>query len=821
MVACVTGRPFVRARDQHILILRGDRTRGPEWENPFRPIIVSLRYITRKRETAMYSIIRQHIPDVRNELFERKLIARSDMTVFQVGSCVLVEDNPFFNQYIYRAIDMPTGKHRQIYSRTSKLHKSRYDFAADRMMALPFYQPLDVPDTQERGTILIERMFKTILPQHGFTYREAQLKLSVSIFSAMQRRHIALSEAGVGSGKTIAYIIAAVVFRLLGDEHMPVIISTSTIALQKAITEEYLPQISNILESHCVIDKPLRFVVRKGKAHYACDLRLQGYHASIQELDNDDELLAVLEQIKAADYRQLDLSFYPVSRYVKDCICLLGRCPSNCPKRKGCRYLSFVEHCMQDDFAFIVANHQLVFAHIANRNTGGNDILPPHQAIIFDEAHKLLEAARQIYGNRLAESDTIGILTDIPLSRIPSIRERKVLHGWIELVNARNKRIFSQLDGGKGSEDGSRAVADMSHGIRASMKTLGDDLAHTMTLCRQCGDRQLRALIPTLQERCDEVNSRLSFFIENPELILWLEKEAKGTNLCGIPKDMDVQLYRDIWSHSEPFVLTSGTMSVKGDFRFLKAGMGLSQVAEHRIAASSAPSPFDYAKNTLLYTPTGMPFPTLSDMGYTRAIADEVMRLIEATRGHTVILFTSYYCMEYVYELTKEAISGSYPFFILQRGRVDILANFKRSRNGVLFASDAAGEGVDFSGDILSSLIIVKLPFAVPDPITEYEKEQYPSLNAYQKAVTIPRMLIKLRQYFGRAIRNETDAAVISILDSRVAQGGKFRDAVLDALPPTRVTNRIEDVEAFIRAKKDDAYFSEGNNRGKEYTRDV
>ncbi len=138
---------------------------------------------------------------------------------------------------------------------------------------------------------------------------------------------------------------------------------------------------------------------------------------------------------------------------------------------------------------------------------------------------------------------------------------------------------------------------------------------------------------------------------------------------------------------------------------------------------------------------------------------------------------------------------------------MDMIENFRRSGNGVLFASDSAGEGIDLPGDILSSVIIVKLPFPVPNPILEYERTKYDDFSLYVKEIITPGMIIKLRQWFGRGIRRETDTAVFSILDSRVGIYGRYRKEVLKALPDMPVVDQIGDVRRFIVKKKTEEYF--------------
>ena len=173
-------------------------------------------------------------------------------------------------------------------------------------------------------------------------------------------------------------------------------------------------------------------------------------------------------------------------------------------------------------------------------------------------------------------------------------------------------------------------------------------------------------------------------------------------------------------------------------------------------------------------------------------------------------MFPSYSLMGAVYQQLKDGFP--FPLLTVWRNSQDIIRQFKEMRNAVLFAAGSCWEGVDFPGDMVSSLILVRLPFPVPDPLSEAEREQYPTLQEYIQTVIIPEMQKKLRQGFGRAIRTETDTCVISVLDYRAAPGGRYHPAILDALPAMPMTQCIQDVEAFIREKKSPGYFiSEGS----------
>jgi ATP-dependent DNA helicase DinG len=215
-------------------------------------------------------------------------------------------------------------------------------------------------------------------------------------------------------------------------------------------------------------------------------------------------------------------------------------------------------------------------------------------------------------------------------------------------------------------------------------------------------------------------------------------------------------------------------------------------------------SPFDYTQNSLLYIASDLPFPNANNEGYIEALSIKIEELITISNGHAVVLFTSYQVLGKVFDYIKEK-DFTFPVKNVSRNNNHSIKNFRESKNSVLFATGPFWEGVDFKGDLLSHLIIVKLPFLAPDPITEHLAESYKTFEEFRKEILIPRMLIKLKQGHGRAIRSETDTAVISILDIRA--NGLYKNQVINALPKCNVTNKTEDIKKFIQEKKSPEYF--------------
>lgn len=764
----------------------------------------------------MYSDMDFAIADIRNDLYERGILPLGADVVLVADSCALIEKTSGA-RYAYRAINIETFEKAPLAYRTKRIQPSQFREIADKLRRLPINYGKAPASARERACSLLTRIFIEILPQHGFLFRREQLRLSLAMLNGLWDRKLSLCEAEVGTGKTHAYIMAAVVWSLFSNQTSPIILSTSTIALQRAVVEEYIPQISNILLAHRITIRPLTYVVRKGKSHYVCDARLRTYFSSIRNLDNpkNADLIDLLSDLMCAGCNDIDLSEYPLTRYVKDRICVVGRCAPSCPHFEDCRYRTHTRQCMHGRYDIQITNHNYVLANLLNTKDGKGELLPDYKLIIFDEAHKLLDAARQMYGQEIARAEVPELLASIQIQRIPSKQGRQSVTRCMETLEKQNACLFDTLHTVADRDDEQDRFRNLicGHARHLILKMI-DQLTQLPALCRTHGDGRMRAKYHNLNVACTDLCQRFDYLLQHRDLLYWIGGREGGERICTLPIHLGEKLCEDMWDRSLPYILTSGTLSVGGHFDLVCRDLGIDQLDPERIGTITTPSPFDYKSNTLLYIPHTMPFPDIRNEIYIEAVANQILNLIHATDGHTLILFTSYWLMERIHGMTRERIErAGYPVFLMSRGRLDAITNYRHSGNGVLFASDAAGEGIDMAGDILSSLIIVKLPFATPDPITRYEQSLYPDLQSYLDAVTVPNMLIKLRQYAGRAIRTESDTAVISILDSRVCPGGKYRKAVLDVLFQTDIVSGAYDVWTFIHNRKTSEYFVDKMDR--------
>lgn len=636
--------------------------------------------------------------------------------------------------------------------------------------------------------------------------RESQFSLSLAMLEAMEKGKVALCEAEVGTGKTHAYLIAAAIYRQFHREGQPVVISTSTIALQKALTEEYIPQISGILLEHRITEEPLTFAVRKGKSHYACDSRVKTYLSSVKH-NNRPEDGKLIEALTAlfVGAASLDLDCQPLTDYVKERICVED-CRGTCGFSSVCRYRTFLRKSSQGRVDFQIANHNFVLADVLSRKGGRKRLLPEHGILIFDEAHKLLEAARQMYGAGLEDVELERVAASIARTVAGRPEKRAALPLCEEMLGL-NAALFEELKESTGVRYGHNCVeAIFTPSILLSLKALSAVIKSLSALFHTAGRKD--AAYKRISGRLEQRQEKLAALYGHADLICWLEYTgAASCSLCALPKHLDCLLHEDLWSSGRPYLLTSATLSVGGDFSHYMRQTGTDLLDRRQILAVSKTSPFDYRNHALLYLPEDMPFPDVRKAAYRKAVTDRLEELIRQSHGHTLVLFTSYRMMEIMHQELAGRIEG-FPLFSMGKGRLEAIREFRKSGNGVLLASDSAGEGIDLAGDILSSLVVVKLPFPAPDPVLEYEKSLHEDFHEYLAEAIVPAMLMKLRQWVGRGIRRETDTCVFSILDCRAS--GRYRNDILAALPDMPVTERIEDVGIFIRDNKLAAYFMDG-----------
>lgn len=646
----------------------------------------------------------------------------------------------------------------------------------------------------------LERFFGeggTLARAHpGHESRPGQLALARDVFRALREGRHLVAEAGTGTGKTLAYVVPALA---LGRR---VIVSTGTRALQDQLAQVDLP----FLRDRCGLE--FSWCTLKGRDNYLCVHRLEAFGRDPLLADRDEarawpEVLRWAGETATGDVAELtglpeNPSFWRDVN-ARGATCLGSRCP----RHEEC-HLQEVRRAAEGA-DIVVVNHHLFLADAALREGAFGQVLPELQDVIFDEAHRLEPAATSFFGRsvstwRLRElaEDAEGEL------RLAGLSVQSVTSRAARLTGAAEEmaRAFGQGEGrhvlparlGGARED---ALA----GARAAVGGLGETLGALP---------HPPPSVEPLQRRCAEVGSDLAFIVarEDPAWVYWWETRGRGLHLTATPVDVSALLRERVFARLRSSVLTSATLAVDGSMLHVRRRLGLAAEAadpegsgDEGLAVVEAihDSPFDPARQGLLYLPRRMPQPR--DPAFAAACAEQCLRLASASRGRAFLLFTSYENLRRVHHL----IAGDLPHDVLVQGdapKAELLRRF-RERPSVLFATASFWEGVDVPGSALSLVVMDKLPFSVPtDPIQAARARLVSDRggDAFRE-LSLPEAVLALKQGAGRLIRSSTDRGVVAVLDPRLTRAGYGR-AFLANLPPLRRTSVLRDVEEFFAAER-------------------
>lgn len=494
---------------------------------------------------------------------------------------------------------------------------------------------MNTNDNRLKAHKLIDHIFQDLLPAHGMAQRPEQIQLSHRMLEAMQDGRIALCDAGTGIGKTYAYLAAATAASAFptGQIARPIIISTSSIALQNAVLTEYLPLLSCVLMADGILTKPLKAVIRKGKSHYVCDERLDRRLRQVNPAKKNPEALTALRTLRET----LDMDRVShLSGYDRERVCVPQVC--DC-KQRDCRYQRFLKTCDRGQFLFQICNHNLLVADAIHRSEGKRPIFPEHSIIIVDEAHKLPEAAREMFGMTLTAGDIQSMIHQLRAERY--LLAADVLAGTMGPL----LRKFTQ-------------PREETEPLDAYLRLLTIPSRSLLVIEKQVG----RLLSAQGRRQLEKLRGTVSLFSSpRTNMILYTADDGDGgTMLCATVSDLTEQMRQVLWRPEHAFVLASGTLAVGDDFHRFRSQAGL--MDGRRVTESVSLSPFDYKQNCLLYLPQ-LP-PSQSSEAYYDELTDEIAELIRAAWGHALVLFTSYAAMSAVKDRLREQ-ELSFPLFTL------------------------------------------------------------------------------------------------------------------------------------------------------------
>ena len=594
-----------------------------------------------------------------------------------------------------------------------------------------------------------------------------------------------VAEAGTGTGKTFAYLVPAL---LSGGK---VIISTGTKTLQDQLFGRDIPTVRDALKV------PVTVALLKGRANYVCHHHLERAKDDGRLPTRDDVMhLARIESFARitttgdrADCTEVpeNAGVWPLVTSTRD-NCL----GSQCTHYDKCFVMKARKQALEADV--VVVNHHLFFADVMLREESVAELLPACNTVIFDEAHQLPETASLFFGQSVSTTQLTDLARDARIEAATSAKDFPALPVAANILEKAARDLRLAFD-----DSGTRMPATALKQRKLLTEALQEACDKLTTLAETLHSQAARSDgLQQCFERADALRGQLSGWREDTDasLVRWVEVFHQSVQFNATPLSIAEIFRKQVEAQAKAWVFTSATLSVNGDFKHYVNELGI----ESGQTANWA-SPFDFAKQGLLYVPPNLPDPNTPD--YTAAVVAAALPVVEASRGRAFLLFTSLRAMREAHGLLQDEFKKrgwDYPLLVQGEGsRTELLQRFRSLGNAVLVGSQSFWEGVDVRGDALSVVMIDKLPFAPPDdPVlaARIAKINAEGRNAFME-YQLPRAVISLKQGAGRLIRDETDRGVLMICDPRLLSKS-YGKRIWRSLPPMTRTRDVADVIAFF-----------------------
>lgn len=612
----------------------------------------------------------------------------------------------------------------------------------------------------------------------SYEFRVQQVDMMEAVAGAFNRDGIAVIEAATGTGKTVAYLLPAVLWATTNRER--VVVSTNTINLQEQLIHKDIPMLQRAL------GVKFEAILMKGRRNYICLRKLRKVASDIDLFSTgaDKKMLAdiVAWASKSKDGDRSQLSFVPPDEIWEKVSSEADFClRAKCPHFKSCFVTRARRQASQSDI--IVANHHLLFADIALRKQLGSysdlAVLPPYQRLIVDEAHNVEDVATFYLGEQITRTGLariIGRLHRYERGRGPAVEKgilpflrAKIMRATKAFTAKQAEKLISSIDGTiipllegllalsdavfdavfefvgqRSPETGSEKKLRLTEELRT-----GDEIEalysnHVKRLVEElvAVTRKL-GLVAAALSKAKSNDGKEDFSIDREELnayamkfrtiagfisqvfgetgaedtVQWIETRngsRRIVRLCSAPLEISSALAEGVYPHIRTIVMTSATLSVAGRLDFLKRRLGLDGVDAARLRETILESPFNYEEQAVIGIPSDLADPSSPD--YIDQAVDAIMECLRVTRGKAFVLFTSFGALNYAFNKLHEPL-GEEGIMSMKQGsapRHKLLEMFRKDVNSVLFATDSFWEGVDVEGEALECVILAKLPFRVP-----------------------------------------------------------------------------------------------------------
>ncbi len=696
----------------------------------------------------------------------------------------------------------------------------------------------------------------------GYEERPEQLQMALAVAEAFNRDRVAVIEAGTGTGKSLAYLVPAILWSRGNEER--VIISTKTINLQEQLIRKDIPY----LQRAAGIE--FRAALVKGRGNYLCRRRLKNAVAEpgLFETAQASELAALERWAEeTADGSREELPQPPHDDVWEEVRCEVDQCArARCEFYADCFFYRARRHAAAADI--LVVNHALLLSDLALRRATDNysaaAVLPPCDRLVIDEAHHIEDVATSYFSARVTRFAFARILNRLRHprkadkgllprlfaqlgSKLPDSCDElyRGLHTRIEEILTARTELFDLAVASLENLGAGLAAAlevavpdheDIRHRIVPSFRATDfwqsavseiEELAQRTSLlagaisgllkrCEEIPEKHYEQFVSSLTDlgglgrRLEALAADLGLFIAADDgSCAWMEvregRIGRGrgivTRLCCAPLAVDRLLRETIFERSRSVVLTSATLAVNNRFDYLRQRTGLDGIEPQRLIELALPSPFDFGRQALLAVPADNPSP--GQNGYPEMLREQIERAIRAAGGRTFVLFTAYAMLRRIHAELAPVLEPQ-GYRCLRQGEMNrhkLLRTFQSDPASILFATDSFWEGVDVPGRSLELVIIARLPFRVPsEPVLEARAEAIERAGGDPfMEYTVPQAVIRFKQGFGRLIRHRGDRGVVLILDNRVVKKGYGR-MFLNSLPDVPVRAAAGDeVQSAIR----------------------